>query len=97
MQELLVRFEPPDIFGVPPHEQPFRDPRKGDILESLSALVGAREGDILESLSAPVSSFAVTELSSLSTEVLGSTLNNTPPAPFQSLPLLNTSFGEHLI
>lgn len=74
----MVRFEPPDIFGVPPSEQAIQEPGKSDILESLTA---------------PTSSFATTELAS---EVLGSGLSSTPPAPFQSLPLLN-SFGEHLI
>lgn len=86
MQELLVRFEPPDIYGVPPN--------KDSLKASLPLKISSDDSDSVPILSSHERFHATptdAQPSSLPTELTGSVPPIFPAAMFQSLPPLNSS------
>lgn len=82
MQELLVRFEPPDIFGVPPST------KQPEVVPA-TVCTSTSTHDSPPATGVCTSTFTHGQLKSLPTDLLDMGQDSASASPFQSLPPLN--------
>ena len=91
MQELLVRFEPPDIFGVPAStKQPEINSKVEDNSASPATVCTSTSTHNSPPATVCTNTSTPDQLKSLPADLLDMAQNSASASPFQSLPPLNT-------